>query len=73
MGVQKPSKLLFHVDLSEEEKEYFGRLRIECKEWVDLVSDWDRKRKETCQEEGCVSQPMFQRQVFNLIRSRKVV
>ena len=60
LGVEEPSQLLFHVDLSEDEEECFAQLGMECKEWLNLVLDWERKREETCQNAGCVSRPMFQ-------------
>ena len=54
--IDKPSELLFHLDLSEDEREYFERLKVEFKEWMSLVEDWESKREETCLDEGYVSQ-----------------
>ncbi|KAG8213473.1 hypothetical protein J3R82DRAFT_12009 [Butyriboletus roseoflavus] len=51
-GVDEPSESLFHIDLSEDEREYLRRLKVECQEWMKLVVDWETKREETCQDEG---------------------
>ncbi|KAF8557144.1 hypothetical protein OG21DRAFT_1505782 [Imleria badia] len=51
-GTHKPSELLFHVDLSGDEKEYFERLKVECQEWMNLVAEWESRREETCQDVG---------------------
>jgi len=57
-GADMPSDLLFHVDLSEEEKAYFVRLKLECQEWLNLVSDWETRREGTCQAEGLSKEDM---------------
>ncbi|KAF8127070.1 hypothetical protein EV363DRAFT_1347086 [Boletus edulis] len=57
-GVDMPSDLLFHVDLTEEEKAYFVRLKMECQEWMSLVSDWETKREGTCRDEGLSKEDM---------------
>ncbi|KAG9318995.1 hypothetical protein JVU11DRAFT_1112 [Chiua virens] len=54
MGVETPSSLLFHDDLSDDEKEIFGQFRLACKGWFNLVLDWQEKRRENCQQKGCV-------------------
>ncbi|KAF8444455.1 hypothetical protein L210DRAFT_870821 [Boletus edulis BED1] len=57
-GFNVPSKLHFHVDFSEDEKLYFGQLKLEIREWLDLVLDWESKREETCQQEGLSDKEM---------------
>ncbi|KAH0832905.1 hypothetical protein J3R83DRAFT_11857 [Lanmaoa asiatica] len=58
VDVDKPSELLFHVDLSKDEKEYFGQLKVECREWMKLAVDWESKREETCRDEGLSREDM---------------
>ena len=73
IGADKPSELLFHADLSDDEMEYFERLRVECREWMNLVAEWETGREETCQDVGCVSQLLFQRLAPNLMPFPKTV
>lgn len=61
-GFDGPSELLFHIDLSGEEKVYFESLKVECQEWLRLVTDWDCKREKALRKEGYVSRfilPVF--------------
>ncbi|KIJ12774.1 hypothetical protein PAXINDRAFT_156750 [Paxillus involutus ATCC 200175] len=51
-GIDKPSSLLFHVDLSDEEAASFMQLKDECQRWMNLVVDWESRREARGEEQG---------------------
>ncbi|KIJ07904.1 hypothetical protein PAXINDRAFT_89648, partial [Paxillus involutus ATCC 200175] len=57
-GIDKPSSLLFHVDLSDEEAASFMQLKDECQRWMNLVVDWESRREARGEEQGLSKEEM---------------
>ncbi|KAF9223921.1 hypothetical protein BS17DRAFT_125869 [Gyrodon lividus] len=57
-GIDKPSSLLFHVDLAEEETALLTQLKDECQEWMNLVVEWESGREARGEEEGLSKEEM---------------
>ncbi|KAG6333671.1 hypothetical protein ID866_5414 [Astraeus odoratus] len=51
-GTKQPSSLLFHHDLSDDEKHELAELHTECKTWLTAIDAWQRERKELGEQQG---------------------
>ncbi|KAF9236308.1 hypothetical protein BU15DRAFT_50227 [Melanogaster broomeanus] len=57
-GLDKPSNLLFHDDLSEGEADSFMQVKDECQKWMHSVVDWEGTRETRGEEEGLSKEEM---------------